>query len=160
MKRFPSRFMIGIWWLSIVILGSSYSGTLMSFMTYPLTEKVPNTFDQLANSILTGEYSCGVASTAILWQAIENSKLKSAKIISNHIIQNNNFMELNKGIERVEKERFALIFSDYVLKKKLWKNLNNFVFSNDKLFTFMEAYAMRKSFPFRHQIHEIFRTVD
>ncbi|XP_023211691.1 glutamate receptor U1-like [Centruroides sculpturatus] len=154
-KRFPSRFMIGIWWLSIVILGSSYSGTLMSFMTYPVTEKIPNTFEQLANSLLRGEYSCGVASRSTLWQTIQNSKLKSAKIISDYIIQNNNFIELSKGIERVQKERFALIYADYVLKKKLRNNLDNFVFSNDNLFTFMEAYVMRKSFPFRHQIYEI-----
>ncbi|XP_023229228.1 glutamate receptor ionotropic, delta-1-like [Centruroides sculpturatus] len=154
-KRFLSRFMIGIWCLSIVILGSSYRGTLMSFMTYPVTEKIPNTFDQLANSILTGEYSCGIASKSVLWQSIQNSKLKSAKIISDHIIKNNNFIELNKAIEKVQKERFALIFTDYLLKNKLRNNLDNFVFSNDNLFTFMEAYAMRKSFPFRPHIYEM-----
>ncbi|XP_023242535.1 glutamate receptor ionotropic, delta-1-like [Centruroides sculpturatus] len=155
MKRFSPRFMIGIWWLSILILGSSYSGTLMSFMMYSVTKEIPNTFEQLANSILTGEYTCGVASTSILWQTIQNSKLKSAKIITNHIIQNNNFIELNKGIQRVQKERFALIYADYVLKKKLRNDIDNFIFSNDNLFTFMEVYAMRKSFPFRHQIYEI-----
>ncbi|XP_067128906.1 glutamate receptor ionotropic, delta-1-like [Centruroides vittatus] len=154
-KTFPSRFLIGIWWLSIVILASSYSGTLMSFMTYPVTEKVPKTFEELANSILTGGYSCGIANRAAVWQTIRNSKLKSANIITDHIMQNDNFIELSKGIERVKNERFALILTDYAFKKILSKDLDNFVFSNDKFFTYMMAYAMRNSFPFRHQIYRM-----
>ncbi|XP_023212971.1 glutamate receptor ionotropic, delta-1-like, partial [Centruroides sculpturatus] len=69
-KKFSSRFLIGIWCLSILVLVSSYSGTLMSFMTYPVSKQVPKTFEELANSVLRGEYSFGVNSKAALWLSI------------------------------------------------------------------------------------------
>ncbi|XP_023212313.1 glutamate receptor-like, partial [Centruroides sculpturatus] len=116
-RRFSSRFMIGIWWISTVVLVSSYSGTLMSFMTYPVTETVPKTFDELANSVLMGKYSCGIPSKGEIWRRISNSKLKTAKIITDHITENNNFIKLSEGIERVQKERFALIYGEHVIKK-------------------------------------------
>ncbi|XP_023231147.1 glutamate receptor ionotropic, delta-2-like [Centruroides sculpturatus] len=72
-KRFPSRFLIGIWWLSIVVIVSSYSGTLMSFLTYPLTESVPRTIEELSNSVLTNEYSCGTIGKATIWRSISVS---------------------------------------------------------------------------------------
>ncbi|XP_067131934.1 glutamate receptor ionotropic, delta-1-like [Centruroides vittatus] len=58
-SRFPSRLLIAIWWMSIFILISSYTGTLMSFMTCPIVEPVPSTFDELAFAVASGEYSCG-----------------------------------------------------------------------------------------------------
>ncbi|XP_023238044.1 glutamate receptor ionotropic, delta-2-like [Centruroides sculpturatus] len=53
-KRFASRLMIGIWWLSILVLVSSYSGALMSFMTCPLTESFPKDFQELAVFVRNG----------------------------------------------------------------------------------------------------------
>ncbi|XP_023213536.1 glutamate receptor ionotropic, delta-2-like, partial [Centruroides sculpturatus] len=157
-RRFPSRFLIGIWWLSIVVIVSSYSGTLMSFLTYPLTEAVPRTIEELSNSVLTNEYSCGTIGKSTIWRSIHSSKLKSSEIISNHIIQNNNFLGLSEAMGKLQKERFALIYSDYVIKKYIPKeDLNKYVFSNDKFSTFMEAYAMKKGFPFTNQINKIIR---
>ncbi|XP_067131597.1 ionotropic receptor 21a-like [Centruroides vittatus] len=69
-KKFRSRFLIGIWWLSILVLVSSYSGTLMSFMTYPLPKPVPKTFDELADFVNKGEYSCGTSGKSALWLSI------------------------------------------------------------------------------------------
>ncbi|XP_067121494.1 ionotropic receptor 21a-like [Centruroides vittatus] len=159
-NRFPSRFLIGIWLLSIFVLVSSYSGTLMSFMTYPKTGKVPRTFDELANSVSAGEYSCGIASTSIMWQNILHSRLKSAKIISGHIIENNNFVKLTEGINRVQKEKFALIYSYDLIKTNIPKeDSHKFVFSNNKFYTFMEAYAVKKNFHFSNQMNKIIRRI-
>ncbi|XP_067133145.1 ionotropic receptor 93a-like [Centruroides vittatus] len=159
-KRFPSRFLIGIWWFSILVLVSSYSGNLMSFMTYPLTNRIPKTIDELSNSVVTGEYSCGIPSKSTIWTTMLNSKLTSIKIIREHIIQNNNFIELSEAMEKVQKERFAVIYSDYVMKKLIRKeDLNKFVFSEDKFSTFMITYGMRKGFPFSHEINKIIRRI-
>ncbi|XP_067131217.1 glutamate receptor ionotropic, kainate glr-3-like [Centruroides vittatus] len=69
-KRFASRFMIGIWFLSIVVLISSYSGTLMSFMTCPLTEPFPRDFQELPVFVRNGEYSCGACKGFLTWKDI------------------------------------------------------------------------------------------
>ncbi|XP_067121514.1 glutamate receptor ionotropic, delta-2-like [Centruroides vittatus] len=70
-KRLASRFMIGIWWLSIVVLVSSYSGALMSFMTCPLTESFPRDFQELAVFVRNGEYSCGTYKGFAIWKEIK-----------------------------------------------------------------------------------------
>ncbi|XP_023238033.1 ionotropic receptor 93a-like, partial [Centruroides sculpturatus] len=69
-QRFASRFMIGIWWLSILVLISGYSGALMSFMTCPLTESVPRDFQELAVFVRNGEFSCGTYKGFFVWKDI------------------------------------------------------------------------------------------
>ncbi|XP_023244183.1 probable glutamate receptor, partial [Centruroides sculpturatus] len=69
-KSFTSRLMIGIWLLSIVVLVSGYSGALMSYMTYPLTESFPKDFQELAVFVRNGEYSTGTYKGYSTWKDI------------------------------------------------------------------------------------------
>ncbi|XP_067122044.1 glutamate receptor ionotropic, delta-2-like [Centruroides vittatus] len=46
-KRFPSRFLLGIWILGIMILVWSYMGNLISFMSCPLMNQVPRIFSRI-----------------------------------------------------------------------------------------------------------------
>ncbi|XP_023210772.1 glutamate [NMDA] receptor subunit 1-like [Centruroides sculpturatus] len=66
-KRFKSRLLVSIWCLSVVVLISSYSRTLMSFMSYPISESVPKTFDELAIAVENSEYSCGINEKSAIW---------------------------------------------------------------------------------------------
>ncbi|XP_023210113.1 glutamate receptor ionotropic, delta-2-like, partial [Centruroides sculpturatus] len=148
-KKFRSRFLIGIWWLSILVLVSSYSGTLMSFMTYPLHKPVPKTFDELAAFVIKGEYSCGTSGKSALWLSILNSKLKTAEILRDNIIRNDNFLEASRAMERVEQEHFAFIQNSYLVRKLIRKeDLHKYVISSDSFAVFSEAYGMKKNFSY------------
>ncbi|XP_067121496.1 glutamate receptor ionotropic, delta-2-like [Centruroides vittatus] len=153
-RRFPSRLLIGIWLLSVFVLISSYSGTLMSFMTYPTIEPVPKDFDELAKAVQRGEYSCGIAPATAIWNTIKVSKSGNAKILRDHIIENNNLVKSAEAVKLVLQKRFAFIA---VLKfLKLFfikeKEMYKYTISDDTLFTFVEAYPMRKKFPMKENV--------
>ncbi|XP_023212034.1 glutamate receptor ionotropic, delta-1-like [Centruroides sculpturatus] len=155
-KKFPTRFVIGIWWLSVVVLISSYSGTLMSYLTYPLTEEVPRNFEELANSVQRGEYQCGTKAGNIIWREILDSKSRNTKILRDHILSNNNLMSMAEAMGRVREERFAVIVPRYVIKYFIRKeDLHKYTISTDSLLTQILAFPMRKGFPFEKNISDI-----
>ncbi|XP_023244190.1 patched domain-containing protein 3-like [Centruroides sculpturatus] len=113
-KRFSSRFMIGIWWLSIIVLASCYGGTLMSYMTYPLTEFYPRNFKELAESVQKNKYACGTSAGNIIWTDMLHSKSENTKILKDHISSSNNFIRLPYALDRVQEGRFAYILHHYI----------------------------------------------
>ncbi|XP_023223669.1 glutamate receptor ionotropic, delta-2-like [Centruroides sculpturatus] len=151
-KRFKSRLLVSIWLLSVVVLMGSYSGALMSFMTYPLTESVPKTFDELAIAVRNGEYSCCMRGYNAIWSYIKNSNNRRDKIYKDHMIRHNHFFSSWTAIEKVEKERFAFITTDYYTSKLIPKESNAYRISADILVTFVQSYAVRKGFPFKKKL--------
>ncbi|XP_067121501.1 glutamate receptor ionotropic, kainate glr-3-like [Centruroides vittatus] len=157
-NKFPSRFLIAIWWMSIVVLISSYGGILTSFMTYPTTERVPTNFGELAYAVDKGEYSCGTLGGESIWSTIKNSKTKNARIFSRHITENNRFVPLPEVKTHLLKERFAFIYSAVIIKNLIAKEeLHKYVMSKDALLTFTTSYATRKGFAFTKNISNIVR---
>ncbi|XP_023211015.1 glutamate receptor ionotropic, kainate 2-like [Centruroides sculpturatus] len=156
MKRFASRFMIGIWWLSILVLISSYSGALMSFMTCPLTESFPKDFRELAVFVRNGEYSCGTYKGYFIWKDIMESKSESINILSENILSNNNSMAIAEGIKKAQNERFAYIMYKTVLNYYISNvERHKYVMSKDSFRTYMCAYTVRKNFPFKKDMTNI-----
>ncbi|XP_023229815.1 probable glutamate receptor [Centruroides sculpturatus] len=151
-KRFGSRLLFSIWLLSVVVLMGSYSGTLMSFMSYPLTESVPKSFDELAIAVKNGEYSCGVIGKSVLWTYIENSKSIRDKVFKDHIKRHSNFLSFSAARERVKKERFAVIYSEYGIRKLIDNDPHAYIISSDDLTQFIQPYAVRKGFPFKKEL--------
>ncbi|XP_023229816.1 glutamate [NMDA] receptor subunit 1-like [Centruroides sculpturatus] len=151
-KRFKSRLLVSIWWLSVVVLISSYSGTLMSFMSCPITESVPKTFDELAIAVKNGEYSCGVTEKSAIWSYIMSSNKKRDKIFKDHILRNNHFLSLSIASEKVKKERFALITNVYRTNKLIQKDPHAYIISEDVFITYVQSYAVRKGFPFKKEL--------
>ncbi|XP_023212633.1 glutamate [NMDA] receptor subunit 1-like [Centruroides sculpturatus] len=151
-KRFKSRLLVLIWWLSVVVLISSYSGTLMSFMSYPLTESVPKTFDELGNAVKNGEYSCGTIEKGAVWNYFMNSNKKRDKILKHHILHHNHFLSLSIASEKVKEERFALLASESYTSKLIQKEPNAYIISEDVLITFVQSYAVRKGFPLKKKL--------
>ncbi|XP_067141910.1 glutamate receptor U1-like [Centruroides vittatus] len=152
-KRFASRFMIGIWWLSIVVLVSSYSGTLMSFMTCPLTESFPRDFQELSVFVRNGEYSCGTYKGFLPWKDIMESKSENSKILRENILSNNNSMAIPQGIKKVQNERFAYIMTKILLNLHINKaERPKYVMSKDSFRTYIIAYPIRKNFPFKKDL--------
>ncbi|XP_023223665.1 glutamate receptor ionotropic, delta-2-like [Centruroides sculpturatus] len=151
-KRFKSRLLYSIWLLSVVVLMGSYSGTLMSFMSYPLTESVPKTFEELAIAVRNGEYSCGTVGKNAMWSYIKNSNNRRDKIFKDHILRHNHFFSFWTASDKVKKERFALIMSEYGANKLIEKEPNKYIISADVLVTFVQSYAVRKGFPFKKKL--------
>ncbi|XP_067131395.1 glutamate receptor ionotropic, delta-2-like [Centruroides vittatus] len=154
-KRFKSRLLLSIWWLSVVVLMGSYSGTLMSFMSYPLTESVPKSFDELAIAVKNGEYSCGIIGKTVIWTYMENSKSIRGKVFKDHMTHYNNFLSFSTSRERVKKERFALIYSEYGIRKVIKNDLQAYIVSADAMTQFVQSYAVRKGFPFKKELSKI-----
>ncbi|XP_023229819.1 glutamate [NMDA] receptor subunit 1-like [Centruroides sculpturatus] len=155
-KRFPSRFMIGIWWLSIIVLASCYGGTLMSYMTYPLTEFYPRNFKELEESVQKNEYTCGTAAGNIIWREMLNSKSENMKILKDHISSSNNFISMPYALNRVQEERFAYILHHYVIKNSIKKeDKHKYMISRDSLFMNLLALPMSKGFPYEKNITTI-----
>ncbi|XP_023212558.1 probable glutamate receptor [Centruroides sculpturatus] len=155
-KRFASRFMIGIWWLSIFVLVSGYSGALMSFMTYPLTESIPKDFQELSVFVRNGEYSCGTYKGYATWKDIMESKSESINILGENILSNNNSMTIAEGIKKAQNERFAYIMFKGLLNNHISNvERHKYVMSKDSFRTYMCAYIVRKNFPFKKDMTNI-----
>ncbi|XP_067131931.1 ionotropic receptor 21a-like [Centruroides vittatus] len=155
-RRFPSRLLIAIWWMSIFILVSSYTGTLMSFMTCPIVEPVPSTFDELAFAVASGEYSCGTMKGHSDAAIMVNSNYSSAKLLGRHIINYNTFVDSNDPFEQLHKGRFALISGHGFLNMLIKKDQSSkYIFSKNDLMTFTLAYGLRKGFPYKNDINKI-----
>ncbi|XP_023223664.1 glutamate receptor ionotropic, delta-1-like [Centruroides sculpturatus] len=151
-KRFKSRFLVSMWLLSVVVLISSYSGTLISFMSCPITESVPKTFDELAIAVKNGEYSCGTLEKGAIWSYLMNSNNNKEKIFKDNILRHNNFLSLSIASEKVKKERFSVIDSKYYTNKLVQKDPHAYIISTDVLVTFVQFYAVRKEFPFKKEL--------
>ncbi|XP_067121522.1 uncharacterized protein [Centruroides vittatus] len=128
----------------------------MSIMTYPLMERVPKNFKELAAAVTRGEYSCGATGGEAIWSAIVNSKSENIKIVRNNIINNGNFLSMSEWTEAVLKGQFAFVCNSDSLRQFVKKkDQNKFLVSEDSLMTFVQAYAMRKKFPFRKDLSKV-----
>ncbi|XP_023241373.1 ionotropic receptor 93a-like [Centruroides sculpturatus] len=123
-KRFASRFVLGIWLLSILVLLSGYSGALMSFMTCPLTESYPRDIQELADFVRNGEYSCGTYKEFLLWKEMMAQNERFAYIMTKRT--------LNRYISKIEKHKYVM--------------------SKDSFRTYIMAYPIRKNFPFKKDL--------
>ncbi|XP_023212720.1 probable glutamate receptor, partial [Centruroides sculpturatus] len=156
LKGLASRIMIGIWWLSIVVLISGYSGALMSFMTCPLTESYPRDFEELAIFVRNGKYSCGTYEGIAFWKYMLESESENTKTLKEHILSNNNLITLPQATKKVQNERFAFIISKYVINQLISKvDRHKYIISTDSLYTHKIAYPIRKGFPFKNDISKI-----
>ncbi|XP_023241959.1 probable glutamate receptor [Centruroides sculpturatus] len=152
-ESFASRFIIGIWWLSIIVLLYAYSGTLMSFMACPITESYPKDFHELATFVRNGEYSCGSNEGLSVWKGIKESKSKDTKILRENILSDNNLMTVPQAIKKVQSERFAYIVSQYVINQYISKlKKNKYIMSTDSLYTFIIAFPICRNFFFKKAI--------
>ncbi|XP_067122542.1 glutamate receptor ionotropic, kainate glr-3-like [Centruroides vittatus] len=149
-----SKLSIGIWILFVTILMSWYSGTLVSFLTSPVYEYVPSTFNELVKDIQNGDFDCG--STVGGEAYFLGGKSENTKTIVNYIKSRNNFFSDEVLIEKMQNTKFALIRS-YKFLRRMEKQFNfvDIKYSKDALYTLPAAYAIRKGFPWTKDIDKI-----
>lgn len=150
-NRFPSRFVLGVWLLSALILSFAYSGVLTSFMTATVYEQVPKTFHQLAIAVEEQKFSCG---TIPVFKRMYFKDVISgdAKILKDHIEEYDR--KLSEMFKRFQNDRFAVIFPKEYLDY-LKKLAQRTIISEDSFSIYLSSYYMRKGFPYKNKINEI-----
>ncbi|XP_067118128.1 glutamate receptor ionotropic, kainate glr-3-like, partial [Centruroides vittatus] len=155
-RRFRSRLLIGTWLLSVLVLISSYSGTLMSFMTSPVVEYVPKNFHELAVAIRKGEYTCGFPGNDARWRVFQNSESKIGKTIVENVIEHDNFMPGSRAMQQVLQHRFAFVANIRFIKQFIRKEeMSKYRLSDDPFVTLVQAYGMRKKLPLKKNINGV-----
>ncbi|XP_023225476.1 glutamate receptor ionotropic, kainate 5-like [Centruroides sculpturatus] len=150
---FSSRLTVGIWLLGVSVLGYGYGGILMSFLTAPQYEWIPNNFHELSSAVERGEFSCGTFSNGrdLLFQGAETG---IANTLRNHIDVNQNYMQVFDATTKIKNEHFAFIGAKPGLIRKLKRHLKDrIIISDDSLLSFNLAFLVRKQFPFKKEIN-------
>ncbi|XP_067137474.1 glutamate receptor ionotropic, kainate glr-3-like [Centruroides vittatus] len=154
LRKLPSRLIIGIWWLCIIVLVSSYSGTLMSFMMCPFLENVPNDFDELATAVAKGEYSCAIPNNQAMKKIIMESKSRDGRILAENINKTKGYL-VQDAFEKVLNGKFVYIGNEYAYKKLHKYGVDNFILSEDSLVTFTMAYGIRRGFLYKKEFSKV-----
>ncbi|XP_067131603.1 glutamate receptor U1-like [Centruroides vittatus] len=157
-KNIPIRFVISIWLLIIIVLGSAYSGLLFSLMTNPPIENVPTTFEELINSIQNGEYSCGVMNSSIINTYLMKGTEKKIKFFGDYLKKNPDRLYFNHkdAMENCLNEKFAFISSsDFIRMYQRRYGKHRYLISKDSFATFNVAIPLRKRLPAKESINEM-----
>ncbi|XP_067127521.1 glutamate receptor ionotropic, delta-2-like [Centruroides vittatus] len=156
LKRLPSRLSVGLWLLSLLVLGYSYSGTLISFLTPPVYDTAPTTFGELASAVQNEKWSCGSSENSkfVIFKGVNSGV---TKILMDHIDSNNNWINPEEIIKRIRSDRFAFIDASNIVNKKIIPELKGRILkSTDSLMTFSEAYYLRKDFPYKDDLNKMY----
>ncbi|XP_023230893.1 glutamate receptor ionotropic, delta-2-like [Centruroides sculpturatus] len=156
-NRLVSRSFIGICIISILILTFGYSGTLTSYLTAPVPEPVPRTFEELSIAVKNGKCSCSTHLNQDVTKLVMNSKSEFMKDIKTHMITNNNFFRSSDIKKQVMKARSAFISVKYLLSWMAKYYPGQWYICDDSLTILISALPMRKGFPFKKDVDFIVR---
>ncbi|XP_067140061.1 ionotropic receptor 21a-like, partial [Centruroides vittatus] len=144
------RILIGCWMLIAFVLTSAYVGTLPSFMVNPGTETIPQTFQELAQSVKEGRYDITYfehSHEQAYFVRLYTDTYFNGKIIENNIIDifNKNLQKsrdyyylelLKEPIEKVVNGTHAVLAPRQKIELSINKHQKQKIFiSEDILFT-------------------------
>ncbi|XP_067127533.1 glutamate receptor ionotropic, delta-1-like [Centruroides vittatus] len=151
-----TRIIIGVWLITVVVVGYGYSGILISFLTAPNYEWTPRNYHELASAVESGDFSCGINIHAKNLHFKEN-EAGIWKTLRDHINRKDNYLTVANSIEKINKGRFALIESIGLINKIIRKKLDGkIVISEDVLTTYSVAYVLRKNFLYKKKISKMY----
>ncbi|XP_023237809.1 uncharacterized protein LOC111636731 [Centruroides sculpturatus] len=111
-KTFSTRIFIGTCLVSSTVLIFCYSSMVISSLTSPHYDPVPDTISELASAISKGKYSCGTLTGSFLSTFVLNSEAGAAKVIADHIKKNGNIYHGDVGMKRVIKGYSSFISTE------------------------------------------------
>ncbi|XP_067122528.1 ionotropic receptor 40a-like [Centruroides vittatus] len=156
-RESSARIPIGVWLLSVSVLGLGYSGTLISFLTAPMYEQVPTTLQQLADAVKNGEYSCGTIPDGQS-MFFQGEKSPDIKILREHIEKNPDSLMIDPSaiVNKMKNERFAFISPEIFVKGRVMPLYEGTVsLSEENFITLIAAYFLKKGFPYKSSIDKI-----
>ena len=73
------RVLIGFWWLFVIVTVTTYSGSLVAFLTFPQIERPISTVDQLIFRINDGQNTLGLLGGSVIesYLQVNYKRLKS-----------------------------------------------------------------------------------
>ncbi|XP_023212624.1 glutamate receptor ionotropic, kainate 5-like, partial [Centruroides sculpturatus] len=147
--RVSLRIIIGVWLITVLVLGYGYSGVLISFLTAPNYERIPRNFDELASAVESGDFSCGTSNFAKDLY-FKGNKSAISKTLGDHINQKSNYLNVEDTAEKISNGRFAYIENIEYINSVTRKDLSGkIITSEDQLISYPVAYLLRKDFPLR-----------
>ncbi|XP_023223386.1 probable glutamate receptor [Centruroides sculpturatus] len=157
-RNSTTRITIGAWLLITVVLISGYCGVLFSIMTYPVYESIPTTIEELADSVMKGEYSCGTTEDSAMETYILETNEKNVKVLGDHLRKypENLFSDLDDAFQRVLDTKYAFFHSKSVVESMARiKGEEKFAYSKDILLNYMVSYPRKKMFEFKNEVDEM-----
>ncbi|XP_067122531.1 probable glutamate receptor [Centruroides vittatus] len=158
-----SRISIGVWLLSISVLGFSYAGILISFLTAPIYEPLPRTIHELATAVKNGEYSCGSLPDGVP-MFLQGSESAEINILKNYIDEHEEMMMLEPSaiVEKMKNERYAFIGPEIYIRGRVMSSFRGKTYLSEETFvTFLAAYLLKKDFPYKDAMNNIiFRLIE
>ncbi|XP_023235184.1 uncharacterized protein LOC111634595 isoform X1 [Centruroides sculpturatus] len=154
-----TRIIIIGWITPISVLVASYSAALMSFITHPGHESIPETFNDLVRSIENRQFTASTMVNSAIDHFIVSSteglpfRLKTQMLMSRITVLN---VQNKEEYERVLKEKHAVIFYDSTLIINADKiGLEQFFMSEDNLFCSIQVWGMRNGFVFKEKFNKL-----
>lgn len=146
------------WIWSAWFLTSAYVAVLLSHITIPSMEKGVETIDELATEISAGMYKAMTIKGTMFLEMIEESKRKSAQIVSEHIIKHNHLTDPNRSLllDMLHKEKMAFISVSDNLR---FFAQNDLFMSKDSFRFHMSAIAMSKTFCCKKKVNDFIHKI-
>ncbi|XP_034948501.1 ionotropic receptor 93a [Chelonus insularis] len=112
-KTDGARLIVGTWWLVVMIIVATYSGSLVAFLTFPKMEATILTIDDLLQRQAEFTWSLPAGSFFETFLSINNNEdiLNYRQLLPDHEphAEKHNTVSYRKNIERVKKEKHAVI---------------------------------------------------
>ena len=148
-----SGLFLSAWILGSLFLSYGYVAVLLSFLTIPVLEKIPENIEELGEAVEAGTYKAMTYRGTNLLSGFLNDEREAIRDIVKHIESNKNFVPFNKTIilEVMQKEKMALISPDTGIKYLLQ---DEFYISHDFFEIQISAIIMSKSFCCKKEIDD------
>lgn len=146
-----NKFILSAWTWGSLFLSYSYIAVLLSYLTVPLKENVPQSYEELASGIIDGTYKAMSFKGTMVLPELFSSKREDIQIIAEHIKKNNHTIALNRSIiaEVLRNEKMALIGPKITLQFFMHEE---FPISKDSLRFHPTGIVMSKSFCCKNEI--------
>ncbi|XP_023243621.1 uncharacterized protein LOC111641652 [Centruroides sculpturatus] len=149
------KLLVIMWILAVSTLVYSYSGCLMSFLSFPGLEDVPRTFPDLFQAVKNGHYTLSTNMKSVIGVVIKKGETESTATMKKFLTEGK-LVEIEKRhfFERM----FAIIsFSNIVLFNVKTIGEENYLSSTDNLFMQFVSFGLRKNFPLKTEFDQILR---
>ncbi|XP_055936765.1 glutamate receptor ionotropic, delta-1-like [Argiope bruennichi] len=143
-----SRIFITSWLVFALVISSSYSACLLSYLSLPLQGKPITTFIDLSRAVRKGTHKSVMLKGAPSVYLLTKSGNEDLEFLGKTVLDNNWFYLPSQGIETSTVEgNTAIINADFALKLLLGKlPPGSFLISEDSLISFKFGIALRKGF--------------
>ncbi|XP_023244260.1 glutamate receptor U1-like [Centruroides sculpturatus] len=163
-KKLSTKIIIAAWLSSVSVLSCAYAAVLFSFLTCPIYETIPRTFEELSIAVQKKEYTCGTLTNSAMEIFLLNTKKNSAEfqVLADYIKMHpeNSYDTVEQGMKRVLSKKYAYI-SSFIMADYASKLIgeHNFIFSIDRKFPHYFGFPLRKGFIFKNEFNKIAITI-